>query len=223
MSHTFKLLRLTALAIFAVGVVGVPSVHAHKVATKFTNVEGGNTTVKNKVDGALGTTTGHFVIDIPGNGSVTCNSLDLEGTVSDQEPATVTLHKGAENTKCTFLGLSTTFTLDGCTFSFTPEGTLKIICPLGAVITVIGPNCTVDIKGQEFKNAAKYENVGSANPNMEITAEVATGQEIHMESTGAGCLSTGTTTKGQLTTWNQLFFGENDPSTGMRKSLTVDF
>ena len=228
MIRNLKVLLLAALAVTAVGAIGASSASAnHATAERFTNLTSATSTVgTTEPDGAVGSTTAHQVFDSP-NGAITCNSVDLKGTVGAEiEPKEIILEEEEANkigfTECKFLGQTATVKLEGCKFTFTPHDVSVTGCA-GKEITFSAGGCTVKIPEQgPFKEAVKYENLGAGGNDMYVTAEVATKAEIKGSSSGAGCVVTGAFSNGQYTTGNTLLKGWSDPK-NTQKPITVDF
>jgi hypothetical protein len=231
MIRNLKVLLLAALAVTAVGALTASSASAHKTAEKFTNVTSASSTVvTTAIDGEAKSSTAHHVLDVPGNGSLTCNAADLKGTVAAiLEPASITLEEEKANevgfTECKFVGQTAKVKMNGCVFVFTPMNA-SIICPGGQEIEFsvgsAGFSCTVKVPGgQEFKEAVKFENLGAGN-ERHVTAEVLA-KGVKGTVLGPLCLTeTPAFTTGEYTTGNTLVTGFNDPNTGVRKPIQID-
>ena len=223
MIRNLKGLLLTSLAVVVVGAVSASTASAaHSAAEKFTNVTSASATVvTTEADGSG--TTAHYVMDIPGNGSSTCNEVQLVGTMpSGAEPTSLFMEEeGSGYTGCKFLGQNSTVKMEGCKVTF--GSSTGVFCPEGKEITSSAGGCTVKIPGgQTFKEAVKYENLGAGGNDMYVTVELATKAEVKGSATGAGCLTPGSFTTAQYTTGNTLLKGWTDPKS-TQKPITVDF
>ena len=231
MIRNLKVLLLAALTISAVGAIAASSASAnHATANIFTNVTSGTpTVVTTEIDGAAKSTTAHQVLDMGSNGAITCNAIDLKGTIpAELEPAHIVLEEdevaGVKTgfTECKFLGQNATFKMNKCKFTFTPHDVSVAGCE-GTEIEFQAGGCLIKFPQQgPFKEAVKYENQGAGGNDMYVTAEVATKAEIEYTASGAGCLAAGVFKNGQYTTGNTLLKGWTDPK-NTQKPITVDF
>lgn len=212
MHRHFKFLLLAALALGLIA--SIPA-----QAAVFTNVNGGNTIITGSSDGA-GTKTGHHVMNLPGNGTVTCNSINLQGTASNKEFAEMTMT--VVYTGCNFLGQVATINMRGCDYLFRANGGFKIAskveknCATEPMeISVSG--CTVTLGEQEFASGLVYHPLGAEEATMEMKLTKIVGNAV-----GVACPVPGAFANGEYTTGNTIFTGESDDGKQTMKSFGMD-
>ncbi len=184
----------------------------------FTNVNGGNTIITGLPDGTGA--TAHHVMNFPGNGTLTCNSINLQGTASNKEFAEMTMTVGYAG--CTFLGKLATINMQGCDYLFRANGGFKIAssveknCATEPMeITVTG--CTITLGEQEFASGILYHPSGAEEGTMEMKLT-----KISGKATGVGCLAPGAFANGEYTTGNTILTSESDDGKQTMKPFGMD-
>ena len=207
-------LRFLPLVALVLGLTAPVSAHA----AVFTNVNGGNTIITGSSDGTL--TTGHHVMNFPGIGTLTCNSINLQGTASNKEFAEMTMTVGYAG--CTFLGKLATINMQGCDYLFRANGGFKIASsvekncatePMEIIVT----GCTITLGEQEFASGIVYHPHAAEEATMEMKLT-----KISGKATGAGCIIPGAFANGEYTTGNTIFTGESDDGKQTMKSFGMD-
>jgi hypothetical protein len=207
-------LRLLLLAALALGLIApIPA-----QAAVFTNVNGGNTIITGSSDGAGA--TGHHVMNFPGNGTLTCNSINLQGTASNKEFAEMTMTAGYAG--CTFLGKLATINMQGCDYLFRANGGFKIASsvekncatePMEIIVT----GCTITLGEQEFASGLVYHPHAAEEATMEMKLT-----KLSWKAVGASCLAPGAFANGEYTTGNTIFTGESDDGKQTMKPFGMD-
>jgi len=203
MTSKLKVLLLATMAMTAMTAFSVASAQAF---TKFTNPEGGNTTITSTPDSTG--RTAHHVFDTPA-GAITCSTADFKGTTSASETTEETIT--FEYTNCTFDSLGTTLQPNGCDYVFHVNGAVDIKCSTGSEISYAVESCRIKIPAQTGLSGASgtagitYTNI---NSSTEITA---TASVVSIHGTASGCPSgNGVFTNGEYTTGNTILTGEED-------------
>jgi hypothetical protein len=204
-----RILKALLLASMVVAAMSAFSIASAQAFTKFTNPNGGNTTIVSTPDGTG--KTAHHVTVTPA-GSITCSTVDFHGTTSVVESEVTTLTPICTN--ATFAGIGTTIAQHECDYSFHINGSVDIKCPVGHDITWEAAGCKITILPQDGLSGPSgvagvvYHNITSST---EITFSMSL-VSIHGEA--SGCASgNGTFTNGEYTTGNTILTGEED-STG---------
>jgi hypothetical protein len=203
MSRKLKTLLLATMAMTAVAAFSAASAQA--ASTEFLNVNSGNTTVTATPDGTTGPEK-HSVLDTP-PGTITCSTVDLDGTTSVASSENQTLN--FEYTNCRFQGLPNVIKAEGCAYVLIANGTVAIECPTSKTIKFEAAGCVVNIGAQSSLSGASgaagvtYANI---NSSTEITASP---NLVSIDGTASGCASgNGAFTNGSYTTGNVILTGE---------------
>jgi hypothetical protein len=209
----FRSLRSLLLVVVALGLV----VPVAAPAAVFTNVNGGNTIITGLSDGTGA--TAHHVMNFPGIGTLTCNSINLQGTASNKEFAEMTMTVGYAG--CTFLGKLATVNMQGCDYLFRANGGFKIASAVEKNCTnepmeIIVTNCTITLGEQEFASGMTYHPQASEEATMEMKLT-----KISGKATGSSC-PVGAFGNGEYTTGNTIFTGESDDGKQTMKSFGMD-
>ena len=205
--------RLLLLAALTMGLIASVSAHA----AVFTNVNGGNTIITGSSDGTGA--TGHHVMNFPGIGVLTCNSINLQGTASNKEFAEMTMTVGYAG--CTFLGKLATVNMQGCDYLFRANGGFKIASAVEKncatePMEITGTGCTITLGEQEFASGLTYHPHAAEEATMEMKLTKISGKA------SAGCPVPGNFANGEYTTGNTIFTGESDDGKQTMKSFGMD-
>lgn len=143
---------------------------------------------------------------IEGGTPLECTKVTYSGTTSSTtvESVTITPHY----TECITEGGGTphniTVTMNGCNYTFTigknslADNTVHVICPVGKVIEVHHPNCTITIPAQTPAGGIAYKTDTTAGGKHSITPEI-TVSNITAHYHGGICIFLGTTHTGTMT------------------------
>jgi len=210
MKRNLKALLLAMMMVGALSVVGASSAQA----TNQFHCAVSNCTITSTPDETAGTATAHHLFDVPNNGSITCNQVDVTSTGNNATQTTLTA--GTVNYKeCKWFGQNATVKMNGCDYLFNASGG----------VTVGGVECAA--KPIEFSIAGCVGKVGPqvltgikhhAGPlsggKKTITIEAAV-PGIKVAVSGAACIVPGTYTTGQYTTGNTILTGEEGGTLNM--------
>jgi hypothetical protein len=211
MRRHFRLLPLAALTICAIAANPAQ-------AAVFTNTGGGNTIITGLPDGTG--TTAHHVINFPGDGTFTCNSINFQGTAGNKEFAEMTVTVAYNG--CTFRGALATVNMRGCDYLYRANGGFKIASivekecakePMEISIT----GCTVKLGEQEFASGILYHPLAVEEGTLETKLT-----KMQWQAVGIGCPVPGQFSNGEYETGNAILTSESDDGKQTMKPFGMD-
>lgn len=173
------------LAVLAFGALGAATASAHTPA-KFTATAGASLT---------GTSTVNQVFTINGGRKVTCTTVDVSGTVAENEA--VSQVAKVKYTNCTAFGF-VSVDISEAEYEFTANGTVHILKPITITVTktALNSHCTVSVPAQTV-NSVDYKNNTSSPMDIEVIATV--GSITYSTTENGPCPAAGHYTDGTYT------------------------
>lgn len=221
-SHRRLMARL-ALALLAVLAVVAPDAAAHTPATfVFTN-KAENTRITSAADGTG--SSSHHVFDLPGMGTMTCNTATFEGTATAAKVTSIQVK--ATYAGCSAGGVDVTFSMGDCEFSLGADGSFAITsaagknCSTKPILIETKKGCWAEISEQVLSGLS-FTNINPSGKNEEVTMAMAVPKISGV--TSILCTQWGGFTTGEYETGNTILRGEEDPGAGlipMKRTATV--
>jgi hypothetical protein len=194
-------LGIVLTSVLALIVIGTGSAQAF---TEFTNPNSSKSTIVSTPDGAG--KAAHHVFVTPA-GSITCSTLDLDGTLSVKVAAAITFEFAYTN--CTFSGVATVVHSNGCAYIINAAGRVTIECPVGKEIEFEGGGCKVTVPAQGPLGGVGFVASSSAESTFSTSVK-------SIEGAASGCAGgNGAFKNGEYTTGNTILTGEEIPGPGM--------
>jgi hypothetical protein len=161
-----RTLLLALVAVFAIS----GTVASAATAAEFHAEKAGATLAgENEGEAIFGTETGELK----------CKKANYSGTYG--EATTVSeLELAPSLSECTTFGFATTVDMNGCKYKPTANQILHLICPMGKLIEITAPGCTVTWPPQTITAGIVYTNLGMG-PNRRITVHVTSNSGVYEE------------------------------------------
>lgn len=112
-------------------------------------------------------------------GEMKCKKTSASGTYGETTTVSV-IELAPSLSECTVAGFATTVDLNGCKYKPAANQTFHIICPIGKLIEITAPGCTVTWPPQTIAASITYTNNGTGK-GRKLKVQVSTNLGVYEE------------------------------------------